>query len=185
MTEKPDIGTIPGFTPPSERDLPSSSFVYAKEALMNDIAGQPAGPQAEARAPSPRRRVSRRSRVLVFVLAPAALLGGTLAYAHNANRSPAQIQDFVTCYQTTSLDGGSVGYPLNGRDPSAVCTDSWTSGALSSRVQGPAPLALTACVADWGGVDIFPTSDSGICTQLDLQPLPVNSSHVQSPSLSG
>jgi hypothetical protein len=84
----------------------------------------------------------------------------------------AQIPPFVTCFQDASLDADSAGYPLDGRDLSLVCNEKWASGAIHWPAPTPAPAEWTACVADWGGIDLFPTGDAAVCSRLGLQTLP-------------
>jgi hypothetical protein len=161
-------GVEQGLAPPQERDLPPGRLLATKEVLMRSIAEN----ETAAGTTTPRRRASKRARLTAAFLVPAALVGGSLAYARTRTRTAAEIQPFVTCFQEASLSAPSAGFPLNGRAPEAVCNDAWTRGAVSSPVPTPVPATWTACVADSGGIDLFANADQSACSNLGLDPLP-------------
>ena len=94
---------------PPVRPLSPERLAARKETLMREVArtlDAEATPPGQAPAPRPTRRLRK---IAAFVLVPAALLGGAIAYSTNANRSPEQLGNEITCFQAPSLSAPAAG----------------------------------------------------------------------------
>jgi len=76
----------------------------------------------------------------------------------------------ISCYKAPNLDADIAAAPVAGEASADACTVVWQDGILENSdivPTGSVP-PLTACIAEAGGLAVFPTDDTTICGQLGL-----------------
>lgn len=146
---------------PHDRDRYDSGL----QALMEEL-------DRSERRPSRHRSLSRRPhrRRAAFILGPIAALlvaGGGYAALH----SDAPASAGVECHETASTTGNESLEALDGRSPTAICTQAWREGGLSNSAAGRQPPPLQACIAPGKNraVQVFP-AEAGVCHKLGFKP---------------
>lgn len=152
---------------PVDRDrLPEVSESAHGRALLEEIIdmAQPTTTTLPAPAPPPSPRRARRSRLLVPIVAAAAVLSmGFTVYALTRDVTE---PSGIGCYAAADTGAKTVVVGADGRSPAAVCEAVWMGGAFGPGEMPP----LAACVLSTGAVGVFPGGPE-TCAGLDLSPL--------------
>lgn len=133
----------------------------AEERLRAHIATRSRPPSAGR--PRPTRR--RRWALIAGVPAGALAIAGTAVALTTAKPAPTA---GIGCFDTPSrqADVAVLGHG-NIPNPIAACASLYRGGEMGAPRQAP---PLVACVQDGGAINVFPSSDRGICRRLGLQP---------------
>lgn len=151
---------------PVDRDrLPEVSESAHGRALLEEIIDMAQTTTTTLPAPAPPPRRARRSRLLVPIVAAAAVLSmGFTVYALTRNVTE---PSGIGCYAEADTGAKTVVVGADGQSPVAVCEAVWAGGAFGPGEMMP-PLA--ACVLSTGAVGVFPGGPE-TCAGLDLSPL--------------
>jgi len=173
MNETDELGALRRLVPtPPDRHLPAERRDHIRQALLAEVTRGRDDGAVRLAVGSRRTRGRAWRRLALFAFVPVALLGGAVAYSTTAHRTAEQLGNEATCFAAPALDAPAAGAPFTGQDLGAFCRQQWTAGSIASPVPGPAPTEWVACVAESGGVDVFPSGDQDLCASLGLQPLP-------------
>jgi len=126
-----------------------------------------------ANATDPAGVSSRRPRRLIAIVIVAAALAGTAvaAWALNTRRVTNPVS--VLCYDAPSTDASAIAAPRAATPNTEACAAFWDDGVLpinSDAPRGQVP-PLVACVTGTGTLAVFPSDNTGLCTELGLADL--------------
>ena len=110
---------------------------------------------------------SRRSRLVIGVVAPAAalLLVGVGFGAYLLTRPATELAG-VGCYRAVDLSADTAVVSADGRSATESCAELWRDGTF-----GTAAPAIQACVLESGSVGVFPGSGPEVCRRLGIAAL--------------
>lgn len=133
--------------------------------LLADIISRPREASAEGRVGWKPLRLALALMAGLLITTAAAWLWTAVIDKPNA----------VSCYQAPSVDADIAAAPATGEASADACAVVWQDGILENSDIAPTGSVppLTACIAEGGGLAVFPTDDTTICGKLGLaQPDP-------------
>lgn len=156
--EQTAFGALRRTNPVRDNEVPGADSPEARELLTRILAT----PQDPLRTPASRRK-------LRLVLAVAVISVVTVAATWIWLRS-ISIPNAIICYQAVDLDADAAAAPPSEAANADACAPAWEQRTIvNPDIVPPGSVPpFTACVAENGGLAVFPTDDTTVCRRLGL-----------------
>ncbi len=153
------LDRVRALNPVDESEVDGPDSPHAQE-LLADITSGP-------RRPSTRHAVVGRPMRAALTLGAVVLVTTAAAWVWT---SVIDKPNAISCYQAADLDADIAAAPAANEATAEACATVWRDAVLENTEIVPIGSVppLTACVAENGGLAVFPTDDTTVCDQLGL-----------------